>query len=97
MLNQSKSSGMPIASRKDRTSSSLLKIVKYLKVDKISARVKTLKRQLDDTEEEVARANANKRKLQRDYDDLMEHNEALQREVTLLRNKIRQVDRLLLL
>ena len=66
-------------------------------MDKISARVKTLKRQLDDTEEEVARANANKRKLQRDYDDLMEHNEALQREVTLLRNKIRQVDRLLLL
>ena len=60
-------------------------------MNKINSRVKTLKRQLDDTEEEVSRANANKRKLQRDYDDVMEHSEALQREVTQLRNKIRFV------
>ena len=52
---------------------------------------KTFKRQLDDTEEEVARAYAYKRKLKRDHDELMEHNEAMQRVITLLQNKTRQV------
>lgn len=58
--------------------------------DKVNSRVKALKRQLDDTEEEVSRANASKRKLQRDLDDTNEQNEALQREVSQLRNKLRR-------
>jgi len=60
-------------------------------VDKINPRVKTLKRQLDDAEEEVSRANAGKCKLQRDLDDMSEQNETLQREVNQLRSKLRWV------
>nr|XP_018669541.1 myosin-10 isoform X2 [Ciona intestinalis] len=59
-------------------------------VDKVSSRVKALKRQLDDAEEEVSRANAAKRKIQRDLDDTTEQNETLHREVSQLRNKLRR-------
>ena len=55
----------------------------------MNTRLKGLKRQLDDAEEEVSRANASKRKMQREVDDLTEQNETLQREVNQLRNKVR--------
>ena len=67
----------------------MLSFLLFRKVDKVNSRVKGLKRQLDDAEEEVSRANANKRKLQRDLDDMTEQNDALQREVSQLRNKLR--------
>ena len=41
-------------------------------VDKMNARYKALKRQLDEAEEENSRLNQQKRKLQRDLDDLGE-------------------------
>ena len=43
-----------------------------LQVDKVNARVKSLKRQLDEAEEEITRMNAQKRKMQRNLDDQME-------------------------
>ena len=55
----------------------------------MNQRVKHLKRQLDETEEEVTRLNAAKRKLQRDYDEQAEQNEAAQRELTQLRGRMR--------
>lgn len=48
-------------------------------------RVKALKRQLDEAEEEVTRVNGQKRKLQRDLDELMETNESISRELSTLR------------
>ena len=61
----------------------------FHQVDKINSRLKALKRQLDDAEEEVSRVNAGKRKVQREVDDLSEQNESLQREVNQLRSKLR--------
>ena len=55
----------------------------------MNQRVKHLKRQLDETEEEVTRLNAAKRKLQRDFDEQVEQNEAAQREVTQLKGRMR--------
>jgi len=57
--------------------------------DKVGARVKALKRQLDEAEEECTRINATKRKIQRDLDELTETNDSLQRENDILRNKMR--------
>lgn len=57
----------------------------HLQLDKVNNRVKALKRQLDETEEEVARLNSQKRKLQRDIDEQMEQNEVASREISQLR------------
>ena len=51
-------------------------------MDKSSARVKALKRQLDEAEEEVTRLNTQRRKLQRDLDEQMEQNQIVSREMT---------------
>ncbi|KAI8501009.1 TRAFAC class myosin-kinesin ATPase super [Branchiostoma belcheri] len=58
-------------------------------VEKMNARLKTLKRQLDEAEEESTRINAHKRKLQRELDDMQESNDGLTREVNALKNKLR--------
>ena len=58
-------------------------------MDKVNARVKALKRQLDESEEECTRANAGKRKLQRELDDQIEANEAAQREINSLKSRLR--------
>ena len=58
-------------------------------MDKANARVKQLKRQLEESEEEVARINASKRKLQRDLDEQTEAFEAAQRDADQLRGKLR--------
>lgn len=52
-------------------------------------RVKGLKRQLDEAEEEISREKAQKRKAQRDMEDVMESREAMSRELTNLKNKLR--------
>ena len=58
-------------------------------MDKANARVKQLKRQLEESEEEVARINAAKRKVQRDLDEQMEAFETAQRDADQLRSKLR--------
>lgn len=51
--------------------------------------MKQLKRQLEEAEEEAARANAQKRKVMRDLDEQTETAEAAKREADSLRSKIR--------
>jgi len=58
-------------------------------MEKINARVKALKRQVDEAEEENTRLNSSKRKVQRELDDYIEANEELSREVQSLRNRLR--------
>lgn len=57
--------------------------------EKGNARVKQLKRQLEEAEEESQRINANRRKLQRELDEATESNEAMGREVNALKSKLR--------
>merc|ERR1712156_1171623 len=49
-----------------------------------------LKRQLDETEEEVSREKAQRRKIQRELEDLIQDNESKDREITNLKNKLRR-------
>lgn len=51
--------------------------------------MKQLKRQLEEAEEEASRANALRRKLQRELDDATEASEGLTREVNSLKNRLR--------
>lgn len=60
-----------------------------LQMEKANSRMKQLKRQLEEAEEEATRANASRRKLQRELDDYSEANEGLIREVTSLKNRLR--------
>jgi len=55
----------------------------------VNSRIKALKRQLDETEEEVSREKAQRRKIQRELEDLIQDNEAKDREITNLKNKLR--------
>ena len=55
----------------------------------MNARVKALKRQLDEAEEECTRINMQKRKTQRDLDEVTEQSEVLQRENDQLKSKLR--------
>ena len=57
----------------------------------MNSRVKAMKRNVDEAEEEVARINTQKRKVQRELDDQMEQNDSLVRETKNLRNKMRSV------
>ncbi|XP_074647185.1 uncharacterized protein LOC141903116 [Tubulanus polymorphus] len=58
-------------------------------IEKMNNRVKALKRQVDEAEEEVTRLIASKRKLQREVDEHVEQNETLTREVGQLKTKLR--------
>merc|ERR1712179_366448 len=58
--------------------------------EKVNSRIKALKRQLDETEEEVSREKAARRKTQRELEDLIQDNEAKDREITNLKNKLRR-------
>jgi myosin protein heavy chain len=57
--------------------------------EKANTRVKQVKRQLEEAEEEMSRHTANKRKVQRDLDEMTEAYEAAKREVEQLRSKLR--------
>lgn len=59
------------------------------KMEKGNLRVKQLKRQVQEAEEEASRAQADRRRLQRELDDVTETAESLNREVTTLRNRLR--------
>lgn len=55
----------------------------------VNSRIKALKRQLDETEEEVSREKAQRRKVQRELEDMIAESEAKDRELTNLKNKLR--------
>lgn len=52
-------------------------------------RVKQLKHQLEEAEEEAQRAAGGRRKLQRELEEASEANDTLSREVASLRSKLR--------
>ncbi|XP_036445748.1 myosin-11 isoform X1 [Colossoma macropomum] len=58
--------------------------------EKANVRVKQLKRQVEESEEESQRAAAARRKLQRELDEASEANDALSREVSSLKSKLRR-------
>uniref|UniRef100_H2TRH2 Myosin, heavy chain 11a, smooth muscle n=1 Tax=Takifugu rubripes TaxID=31033 RepID=H2TRH2_TAKRU len=58
--------------------------------EKSNGRVKQLKRQLEESEEESQRATAARRKLQRELDEATETADALGREVSSLKSKLRR-------
>ncbi|XP_049899600.1 myosin-9-like [Epinephelus moara] len=60
--------------------------------EKTNSRMRQLKRQLEEAEEEVTRANAYRRKLQRELDDAAESADAMNREVSSLKSKLRRGD-----
>nr|XP_019939612.1 PREDICTED: myosin-9-like isoform X1 [Paralichthys olivaceus] len=60
--------------------------------EKTNSRMRQLKRQLEEAEEEVTRANASRRKLQRELDDATESADAMNREVSTLKSKLRRGD-----
>ncbi|XP_010211289.1 PREDICTED: myosin-9 [Tinamus guttatus] len=60
--------------------------------DKANMRLKQLKRQLEEAEEEPQRANASRRKLQRELEDATETADAMNREVSSLKSKLRRGD-----
>lgn len=59
-------------------------------MDKTSVRMRQLKRQLEEAEEEASRANTYRRKLQRELEDVSENAETMNREVNVLRTKLRR-------
>lgn len=60
-----------------------------LQADKSNVRVKQLKHQLEEAEEEAQRVAAGRRKLQRELEEASEANDTLSREVASLRGKLR--------
>lgn len=60
-----------------------------LQAEKANTRMKQLKRQLEESEEESQRATAARRKLQRELDEATEANDAMSREVNSLKSKLR--------
>ncbi|XP_026158575.1 myosin-9-like isoform X1 [Mastacembelus armatus] len=61
-------------------------------VEKANTRMRQLKRQLEEAEEELTRSNAYRRKLQRELDDAAESADAMNREVSTLKSKLRRGD-----
>jgi len=59
-------------------------------IEKLNGRNKILKRNLDEAEEEVQKEKTQKRKAQREYEDMLETHEALTREVASLKTKLRR-------
>ena len=55
----------------------------------MQAKLKSNKRIIDDNEEEVTQLKNNNRKIAREIDELNEQNEALNREIALLKQKQR--------
>lgn len=56
---------------------------------KLNLRLKALKRQMDEAEEEIDRLEHGKKKLQRDLDEQQEANEQLQSQLKALRSEMR--------
>lgn len=60
-----------------------------LQADKASTRLKQLKRQLEEAEEEASRAQSVRRRLQHELEDVTEASESMNRELNTLRNRLR--------
>lgn len=60
-----------------------------LQLDKSMVRLKQLKRQLEEVEEENSRSNAQRRKLQRELEELTDSGQSMTREITSLRSQLR--------
>ncbi|XP_026215230.1 myosin-9-like [Anabas testudineus] len=60
--------------------------------EKLNIKMRQLKRQLEETEEELTQANASRRKLQRELDDAAETASVMNREVNTLKSKLRRGD-----
>lgn len=60
-----------------------------LQAEKGSVRLKQLKHQLEEVEEEAQRGASGRRKLQRELEEANEQNDTLSREVSSLRSKLR--------
>ncbi|KAG7468045.1 hypothetical protein MATL_G00138530 [Megalops atlanticus] len=58
--------------------------------DQLNLRLKSLKRQMDEAEEEIDRLEHSKKKLQRDLDEQVEANEQLQGQLKALRSEMRR-------
>lgn len=58
--------------------------------DQLNLRLKALKRQMDEAEEEIDRLEHSKKKLERDLDESQEANEQLQSQLKALRTEIRR-------
>ncbi|GAA6065775.1 cingulin-like protein 1 [Tachysurus ichikawai] len=58
--------------------------------DQLNLRLKALKRQMDEAEEEIDRLEHSKKKLQRDLEEQQEANEQLQNQLKALRSEIRR-------
>nr|XP_006208462.2 myosin-14 isoform X2 [Vicugna pacos] len=59
-------------------------------LEKGNLRVKQLKRQLEEAEEEASRAQAVRRRLQHELEDVTEASESMNRELNTLRNRLRR-------
>lgn len=55
----------------------------------LNLRLKAVKRQMDEAEEEIDRLEHSKKKLQRDLEEQQEANEQLQNQLKALRNEMR--------
>ncbi|KAI8119067.1 non-muscle, Myosin heavy chain [Lucilia cuprina] len=60
-------------------------------IDKLNSRMKLLKRNLDETEEELQKEKTQKRKYQRECEDMIESQEAMNREINSLKTKLRSI------
>ncbi|KAG5848959.1 hypothetical protein ANANG_G00104990 [Anguilla anguilla] len=58
--------------------------------DQLNLKLKALKRQMDETEEEMERLEHSRKKLQRDLEEQVEANEQLQSQLNALRSEIRR-------
>jgi len=65
----------------------LLKSIFWL--SQLNSRIKLLKRNLDETEEELQKEKTQKRKYQRECEDMIESQEAMNREINSLKTKLR--------
>lgn len=58
-------------------------------MEKTNVRMRQMKRQLEETEEELTRVNVNRRKLQRELEEASESADVMNREVSTLRSRLR--------
>lgn len=54
-----------------------------------NSRVKQLKRQMEETEDELSKEKMQRRKAQREVEDMMEAQESQNREISSLKTKLR--------
>merc|ERR1712168_1293330 len=64
-------------------------LLMQLEDERTNGRMKAMRRQLDEAEEEISREKAHRRKAQRELDDYVESNESMNREINNLKNKLR--------